>query len=329
MSEINIQDIDFFLMWEINEKRNNVKSKEDIQLLEDVYDRYSDHYGVFLELCGKIKDIQETKNERNLNKEDAEIYYKFLFSKKVHDKKVPRTLFKYTKIDCNLYKSLKSGYLWFSKFKDFNDPFEGIDAVNYENIKEPDLDEYSKETAKKFGKIINPENFTFDQKVSHLKNVIKESIDDLYVFSLTGKPKNTVMWGNYSNSFKGVCLELDPYEDIVLFNSLHKVKYVDDYPEKIDYLKKDVVEYFETLACTKSKDWKYENEYRSVKYKINENKQYFRKSVLKSIIFGCKTPEKDKQNIRKILSVKNGYNVEFKKVQTKENSFLLEIVADS
>ena len=77
------------------------------------------------------------------------------------------------------------------------------------------------------------------------------------------------------------------------------------------------------MAITKAIHWGYENELRLLL--PNENgKQHFKRSALKSIIFGCRTQEKDIVEIKEIIENTGGYsNVEYKRACISRNSFAL------
>jgi hypothetical protein len=94
------------------------------------------------------------------------------------------------------------------------------------------------------------------------------------------------MWAHYASHYKGICLEFrTEYEP---FNKIRRVRYDDKIP-KIDLLPiaagQDASQLIESLFCTKSRPWSYEQEWRCFHSKANTLFGYPAKA-LKAVYFG-------------------------------------------
>ncbi len=119
----------------------------------------------------------------------------------------------------------------------------------------------------------------------------------------------SVMWGHYAQNHQGVCLEFEisdskgkeniavNSEDIFSINS---VNYTNTPINMfiLDDLYSNSIQ--SQLLSTKSKTWAYENEVRIISNSQGVHK--FRKSQLKSIIFGAKSTPKNRLTLIRILA---------------------------
>lgn len=112
------------------------------------------------------------------------------------------------------------------------------------------------------------------------------------------------MWSHYADNHKGYCIEFHKNE-----NELYPVNYINEFRKKNYYNNKRDSEFH--ITYSKSKEWEYENEYRSIITDLdNENpvsrKLFFSEKKIKSIYFGAKSSSELKMIIISIL--KNNYS---------------------
>ncbi|GAL75022.1 hypothetical protein JCM19275_1061 [Nonlabens ulvanivorans] len=217
----------------------------------------------------------------------------------------PKTIFKYYSNDekgLNL-DALKNKYLYHSSFKSFNDPFDcNINLVSF----------------RKNGK--------FKKTQKKKKDLFKNKLNNVGICCFTTKKDSILMWSHYSNSHKGYCLEFMKKEE-----ELYPVNYIKDF-NKTNYYDNIKDSEFH-LTYSKSEEWSYENEYRSIVDNIdptnpNSRKRKYSPHRLKSVYFGVNASDKLKLQIIEIL--KENY-VNFKEIELyenhlKENSFGIESV---
>ncbi|HPM47603.1 MAG TPA: DUF2971 domain-containing protein [bacterium] len=329
-----MQKTDFLEMWEIGEKISAAdqsliagKTIEEIAKNLNISTEDMESHIDFIKIGKFVKEVSEQQKYYRLSTDDQELFLKYLMSKSIYDGIMPITFFRYRPVNRFLFDSLESGTFWFSEFDNLNDPLEGTDVRNYEILSDTDKIEHLRFLERKYGYLPPGTSYSmsFEKYKIMLKSVTKKVRDQIMILSLTGTPDNPDMWSNYSGSGTGICIEIDPFEDVKFFWTIHKVSYVNKLPSIIDSPKTMRLnlsgEYFQALACTKTLEWSYENEWRIVKLFNDEkvNAQPFKKSMIKSIIFGFNTSSEDKEKIKNIVSNANGYrNVIFRRIFNNE-----------
>ncbi len=254
-------------------------------------------------------------------------------AQRVNIGKIPRYIYHYTSlmnkktnkqndeefIQSHIWENLKENSLYFSRPKDFNDPFDSVANFSQNSIKNifSDID-----TKGVFDKVDNPKKISLE-----FCNILK-TIQGICCFSATYN--NHLLWSHYASSHTGICLKFDILQDINFFkDDLKFVNYRSIMPS-IDIDKSDEDFDFEEMIFTKSLNWSYEQEIRLLKNVTGLLK--FNKSSLVEIIFGCNRNEHYCNNFIFTLN-QNGYentnfvlagqsptnyNLEFKQMDQKE-----------
>ena len=161
---------------------------------------------------------------------------------------------------------------------DLNDPFEG--AVTFDHIKEEN------DILNKFFNITEEQSYLLDDFLGSTQM----DLHDFGIISLTEDPLNPIMWSHYADNHKGLVIQLDVTnsffdgangnikfkEDIFgLVSDIPKsVRYSRHrklflFPEEIYPNKNKKYEFphkklYQHLMYTKSNDWMYEKEYRTI-----------------------------------------------------------------
>lgn len=267
----------------------------------------------------------------------------------------PSKLYKFHSFNENALSSLINEVVWFSKREHLNDPFEVI------NIKEHISD---KNYEKAWRKRLSSLNFPNHKKEKELKKLISEKdnrikngislISDgmkaIGLYCLTDYPENILMWSHYADSHKGFCIEykVTPKHIIRMNNHIRKVSYTKRYPQlsALDFMPcgecdtckmsnsltlenhfqcRSIGKGFDKLCGSKSKDWKYEKEYRI----IYEGEQYEKKLLgftrpyeeiglaISAIICGSKMPDNHQATLKKLLQNK----VPFRNAQLSKREY--------
>ncbi|MDQ1882921.1 DUF2971 domain-containing protein [Aeromonas salmonicida] len=144
--------------------------------------------------------------------------------------------------------AIANNYLWFSNYKDFNDPFEDVFIENVLNV---DTDIYSETKAIAFYKMlhkkqllqykieeallqlkltnklethyINTISSTLTAAKSELSNLVKNSRITCFAKDNLEKKefalKNRLMWSHYANGLRGFCIE---YDTLALIEGISK-----------------------------------------------------------------------------------------------------------
>lgn len=143
----------------------------------------------------------------------------------------------------------------------------------------------------------------------YYNSIIKPLLPDIGILSLSETHTNLVMSAHYTNSHKGIVLEIDeshpffhtdPQKSSLLY-SVQKVNYIDERPVVSS-------DRWEKTFLAKSKDWEYEKEYRMIilfdeedqstdKYNIK-----FPPEIVKSVYIGCKAEQETIEYIKRICN---------------------------
>lgn len=151
-------------------------------------------------------------------------------------------------------------------------------------------------------------------------------IDNYRIYCLSENCTNNLMWGHYSNSHYGFCIEFNSK-----YIKTNRLIYQNDIATldvfeviKSSYLKNKnnslLIKKIHEAFCTKLRDWSYEKEYRLIASKEllkNELRRTDKISIFKyeedwinSIVFGCRMPI----DVRNYIIENIPYKVNFKEV---------------
>lgn len=178
---------------------------------------------------------------------------RFLISKKM----LPPFLGKYRTLS-RVKEFIKNNMLFFSSYKDFNDPFEGDYNVNESSL--------------------------------ITRQLVEEKLSNTTVFCLTYKFEDTLMWSHYADKMKGALLIFEVLEDENFFTNISNVVYQED---KLVLSENNL---YYPLSF-KFKDWKHEGEFRIFRSNSQNNLIEIKPSSLREICFGINTTEEERKEI--------------------------------
>jgi len=278
--------------------------------------------------------IKKTGNNFfDLSEEDLKLFVFISNLVRTNNGEIPRCIFRYDSRK-HAKDSIEGKYIYMSENSTFNDPFEGILHADYENGENAQIFRYFLETQK----LNNDEIFKLKRELDipekkkeyaeKMKKDHERNVKAAGIFCCSRIPGNITMWSHYAEKHQGVCLEYDILKDLYAFDFVNPVEYTEIFPEKASLL--EILNNFDKLLLnvsllTKSDCWENEQEIRVVK--INQTgKIEINSDCLKSIIFGLRCPEKDKEEIINIM-LEKGYdkNTEIKRAVKAENAYKLNI----
>ena len=209
--------------------------------------------------------------------------------------------------------------LWFAQASSLNDPFECpfeqdllFDGLN-------DFPELSEDRIKK------------------IKQDTQDAFSRIGICSFSRTQKNQLMWAHYADEHRGFCLgfdELSLKEDTVDYIQSVKVEYQAHIPNSsvmsgfsVDPQKNEIVGQINTAAFvdiigTKYTSWSYEREQRLITPNFKAVK--FCPQALKSIAFGLRMTERDKQTLKQLLSGPEWQHVKWYQAKKVPQRFSLE-----
>jgi len=243
----------------------------------------------------------------------------------------PNELYKFTSIDKedNLINSLEEGYLWLSKPKDFNDPYDCYEKLVTVNPTD-DLIKRAVNSGMKNSDRTEKRRWMKSAKKNRaeFKKKMEGSVAELYgnigVCCFTqNNYTDILMWSHYGDNHKGVCLKFDISLSPKEFAPILEVKYTPNF-KAIDY-DFESAKSMEHYVTTKSKVWEYENEVRKVRLLSQEPSQKFNfpPESLTEIAFGCDTPYADALKVYNIIHKKYPH-VKVHHMKMEESKFELK-----
>lgn len=243
---------------------------------------------------------------------------------------IPAKLYKYQSFKKNPINNIRERTIWFSKPCGLNDPFDMSISIRF-GRKKSDFQELADFIEKDTGLKPDAKHLTnglINQKfISSCRNIYdcemkrrNEMFQQWGVASFSEIPDNILLWSHYADGHKGFCIEFDTsYFPFINLKKVHKVIYRDSYPYVHPKYVLETNEFPFTSLITKSKKWKYEQEWRilstdgdtSIVYEIN---------ALTSICFGCLMPA---DQISKICQLLKNSNITFYKMKISDKTYRL------
>ena len=236
------------------------------------------------------------------------VYYSITLSSNVS---YHPTAYAFRKCTTFLYQSLINEQLNLSSPTTFNDPFDCPIRVLLN--KGNDVSSLVRQAYQDCLKIAC---FSSNVKLPYRKdtnNLLSESVFDEKKHRKDKKEYlNSLMWGHYADSHKGICIKYRFNHSISLLGSenpnivayFKDVKYSNGDMSK--YSNKDSIT-LEDAFFLKGKQWEYENELRFLYYDLNGNSDYGTIDIpncIEAIYFGLKCSNKDKETIQNIMKTK-------------------------
>ncbi|WP_316840059.1 DUF2971 domain-containing protein [Pedobacter gandavensis] len=235
---------------------------------------------------------------------------------------LPEKIYKFASISENTLKALREGYLWYSSPSSFNDPYDCYrHLLKFEPSKDDILAFVTKTTHLK-GRALELEIEYFLANPGFLPEAqfsnLPDTINEQGICCFTLNYKNTLMWSHYAKNHSGICMVFEPRKDIQSF-FICKVRYAKEFIPVNYYEQNHIGLMF--LIVTKSDDWAYECEYRSIN--PNHGAVAFRKNALVEIIFGCKVRQEDVYSIVDTLESSGYKGIKYTQAYMESNSFKL------
>lgn len=290
--------------------------EQEIIRLRDLINRYDTNknvkykFGVktslFFNLGSCWHKLGELYDSRAVEAFKKYIYYSITLSS--HTSYRP-TAYAFRKCTTFLYQSLINEQLNLSSPTTFNDPFDC--PIRVLQNKGEDLSSLIRQAYQECLKIAC---FSCNVKLPYSSDGNSPPIYDEKKHRKDKKEYlNSLMWGHYADSHKGVCIKYKFCNAISQLGSKNPdvvsyfkdVKYSNGDMRK--YSKKDSIT-LEDAFFLKGKQWEYENELRFLYFDLNGKGEYGTIDIpgcIEAVYFGLKCSEQDRETIQNILRTKN------------------------
>ena len=225
----------------------------------------------------------------------------------------PKILYKYRSLSGDNFKFTNDIFmnneLYFPHPDQINDPFDCkippcIEGLTKKKLLEHfDASDLKRLESKGFDLTKYKEgiiNTPLPKIVEALKQNTKSQLE-VGVLSFSEKYSDLLMWGHYADSHKGICIGFDYYELSFTFRGTIVPEHV-KYPEDNEYPKwnpfvDDAITQIDKIYFTKSKDWKYEKEWRVVFPEHGRTLQKINPNAIVSVYLGCQIVKDDKETV--------------------------------
>jgi len=222
--------------------------------------------------------------------------------------------------------------IYFAKLKEFNDPFDCNFHISVDGDfithkakliqLNPNMSEESIEIQVR--KDLQSENIK--KREQKLNRDIRRTNKNIGIFSMSAKRDNLLMWSHYADCHRGICIEFKTTGGKLFGCDLSKIDYDEKYPNFNVYDDMNM-ERVRKYLCTKSFDWKYEEEWRIIYNKTGCHYLPSEDNELSGIILGARITKRNKELVLKWLSVIN-CKVKLYQAYEYKNKFGLDITLE-
>lgn len=244
-------------------------------------------------------------------------------------------LYKYGRINEHSEQVFSSSQLWFSPPGKLNDPFECRPWLTFDGS---DTDVV--ETLARILKKRDP-NLTYDTAIAEavaiflqgrhrdpgawesLRRELLTMLGEIGLCCFSKVPDSILMWSHYGLNHEGYCLEFEATEETPVFGEAQPVLYSNNYPT-VDFFKTPKEEQADLIFLTKFTHWSYEQEWRIVDFIRGSGLRGYPPDLLKSVIFGLRTSEQHKEDIREWVK-RRGHPVRFLQAVQNSHKFAIEL----
>ena len=252
-----------------------------------------------------------------------------------------KSLYRFSKIDMQninfLEELFKNRKLYHALPNQFNDPFECKPHFNWPSNpnKVKDIRNRLIKVARNRGSTKKEAEALISKNMrkpgfieANIYGAIQKTFSEMRICCFTKSKENLLFWAHYADSHKGFCLEYDA--TILPVKFAFKVVYENKYPE-VEYPRPDDARGL-APALIKSKDWEYEDEYRTIYIPEAQTKLtgdgislLLPENAIKNIYFGSDIDVSNKEKILGLLA-EGPFNPQIWQAKLSKSSFQLEFI---
>ena len=229
-------------------------------------------------------------------------------SENIEEKGPPQYLYKYYSFNKYTERIIVHNEIYFAKPLEFNDPFDSKPALDFQELKNPEILENflnaEEQNAKRLG-------FPWDKKgiKKAIETMVKtgnfELLEERFphsylvemgIFCMAKEKDNILMWSHYSDSYKGFCLE---FEEIAEYFPYCLPVYYENQRPSLNMLNMPPSKQVAEMSLTKAELWEYEKEWRIIDFIEGPGVKTFPHQLLTSIIIGYRMEERDRADLNK------------------------------
>lgn len=219
---------------------------------------------------------------------------------------------------------IRKGEIFFTSARKFNDPFDCTIPPRYdlldkesflEIVKRNIREDYPKLSPKEFNNLVQEikshKNYMQNDSITFANKQLQEAkYNNFGIFTLSAEKENILMWAHYSNYHEGFCIGLNKTKFEIYLAKLYKEKQIPIFPIRVEYETEypvldprnmDDNDWGIKQFSIKSSEWKYEKEWRYILTGFTDFRTTIDYDIFEELIFGCKIPSPDKDEIIGII----------------------------
>lgn len=235
----------------------------------------------------------------------------------------PKVIYKYRGWSKDTDKApLLKGEIYLSSPSDFNDPFDCRIPANFIDMTDLEAKEYAEAVVNRHAKELIAGGYNLNDEKEIIYNRVTKEREDMQssyekqtfdsfdkhmgILSLSARWDSILMWSHYGNQHRGYCIGFneEKMRNSRLFGSGGPVKYPEDlkYPH-IKPIEETNPDTMFVSAFNKSREWKYEEEYRLTKlsypnpFKLEERIVTVPNDFIEEVNLGLHLSETDRNEI--------------------------------
>ena len=245
-------------------------------------------------------------------------------------------LYKYGWVNEHAESVFATPTIWFSSPSSLNDPFECRPWFTFDGSQGQIVDVLTR-ALRRNNPCLAPHDATAhavsiflegrhrDPKTwENLRNdVVARLGEDIGLYCLTKTNDNILMWSHYAQNHQGYCLEFEATDFTPVFGESQEVTYAKEFPV-VDFFNTPHDKQVDLTFLTKFIGWEYEEEYRVIDHEAGSGLHTYAPEFLRSVTFGMRMPETDRQKIRGWLK-NRGHDVKTYEASIHERDFKVVI----
>lgn len=242
------------------------------------------------------------------------------------------TLCKYGRLGEHSESLFATPTIWFSSPAALNDPFECRPWFTFEGTEQQFLDVFDTIVRRHFPRY-TPEEVRAEASRLYAQGkhndpkflepfragVVTMLSNRIGLCCLSTSNTNILMWSHYAGDHTGFCLEFAASDHTPFFGEAQEVKYANRFPI-VDFFNTPHAQQVDLIFLTKFVGWQYEEEYRIIDHQSGPGLHTYPVELLKSVTFGLRMPDADKQKIRGWLA-KRGTQVKLFQASIDQREF--------
>lgn len=245
-------------------------------------------------------------------------------------------LYKYGHINEYSKDLFTSGKIWLAAPPRLNDPFECRPWLTLECNEDQFVEKVARilhkqkpfmtqDEARVEAAAMHAQGRHRDPKVEDAfrRDIVSTFEKKIGLYCLSRVPDSILMWSHYGCQHEGYCLEFEASDRTAVFGEAQPVIYSDSYPI-VNYFTTSEEKLIELTLLTKYTSWAYEQEWRIVDHKSGPGPRHYPPDLLKSVIFGLRMSEHNKELIRAWIS-KRDHIVRFFEAIRNEQKFSIDL----